>query len=142
MFTIIPLRNPPDQTASSIDIPCYPLHLFFLGDFNVHCLLFGKEMVNTWGKVIENFIAQTNLCILNNMFSTGMFDTTSVDLRFYWPEMATFSRATLDKPPPHRPLSHLRNLNLDSGPSYFMFCLLLTAHLILILDPQTHYRRF
>merc|ERR1712074_161359 len=63
-----------------------PTPHILLGDFNAHSPLWGDETLNSRGKIIEDFIAQTNLCIFNDQSPTyvnpGTLKITSVDLIF------------------------------------------------------------
>ena len=93
-----------------------PTPHILLGDFNAHSPLWGNKLVNSRGKIIEDFIAQTNLCILNDMSPTyvdpGTFNKTSVDLTLCCPEVASdFSWATLDD------LHHSDHYPICTGPN-------------------------
>ena len=104
-----------------------PTPHILLGDFNAHSPLWGDETLNSRGKIIEDFIAQTNLCILNDQSPTyvnpGTLNTTSVDLTLCCPEVASdLSWTTLDDlhHSDHYPIKiEKRSLNHASGLSRF-----------------------
>ena len=81
-----------------------PTPLILLGDFNAHNPLWEKDSdSDVRGKIVEDFLTKTNLCLLNDTSPTYLdprtFRTTSVDLTLCSPEIAPdFSWTTMDDP--------------------------------------------
>ena len=71
-----------------------PTPFLILGDFNAHSPLWGKQTQDPKGKIVEDFILQTNTCILNNTSPTYLIPqtlkTTSVDLTLCSPDLASY----------------------------------------------------
>ena len=70
-----------------------PKPYIILGDFNAHSPLWGNEgNPDIKGKIVEDFLLQTNTCILNDSSHTYLipanFKTTSVDLSMSSPDLA------------------------------------------------------
>lgn len=70
-----------------------PPPFLILGDFNAHSPLWGNQTQDTRGKVVEDFLFQTNTCILNDSTPTYLIPsslkTTSVDLTLCSPDLAS-----------------------------------------------------
>src|SRR5213080_3938511 len=61
-----------------------PSPVLIMGDFNAHSPVWGGDKLDTRGRVIEEFIANNNLCLLNNKCSTYIHPAsgscTAIDL--------------------------------------------------------------
>ena len=81
-----------------------PTPFFLLGDFNAHNPLWEKNSnIDIRGKIIEDFLTKTNICLLNDTSPTYIdprtFKTSSVDITMCSPEIAPdLSWATMDDP--------------------------------------------
>ena len=81
-----------------------PTPFILLGDFNAHNPLWEKNSnIDIRGKIIEDFLTKTNICLLNDTSPTYLdprsFNTSAVDLTMCSPEIAPeFSWATMDDP--------------------------------------------
>ena len=106
-----------------------PTPYIITGDFNAHSPLWGQQDLNAKGKIIEDFINQTNICLLNDQSSTyvspSTFNTSSVDLTFCHPSIFTNLKwSTLDDlhHSDHYPITINYNLPQNSEiPEYYKF---------------------
>ena len=68
-----------------------PPPVLILGDFNAHSTSWGCTNTDSKGKVIEDFLLQSNLSILNNGSSTylhpGTGSTSAIDLSICQPSL-------------------------------------------------------
>ena len=68
-----------------------PSPYLLLGDFNGHNILWGNKENNSRGELIENFITNNDICLMNDKSNTYMHDPTgsfsSIDLSFCHPSL-------------------------------------------------------
>ena len=68
-----------------------PSPYLLLGDFNGHNILWGSKENNSRGELIENFITNNDICLMNDKSNTYMHDPTgsfsSIDLSFCHPSL-------------------------------------------------------
>lgn len=79
-ITLCSLYLPPSSPLCSTElddlIAQLPTPVLLLGDFNSHSTLWGCGSLNTRGKIIEDFINNNNLCLLNNKSYTYLHPAT------------------------------------------------------------------
>ena len=94
-ITICSVYLPPNSTLNPVDlnklVDQLPEPFLLLGDFNGHHPLWGCADSNTRGNIIENFIGQNDLCLLNDKTSTYLHPATghysSLDLSICSPTL-------------------------------------------------------
>ena len=104
-ITICSIYLPPHDIFSKQDlenlINQLPRPFILLGDFNSHSKLWGCSDTNDKGVIIENFIAENDLCLFNNKQATYLQSPTrkyfSLDLAICSPNIyLDFSWSVLD----------------------------------------------
>ena len=69
-ITLCSIYLPPSSPINARDlddlIDKFPAPILLMGDFNAHSTLWGCQALDARGKIIEDFIANNNLCYLNN----------------------------------------------------------------------------
>ena len=97
IITICSIYLPPN-TAINIQelddlLNQLPLPVILMGDFNAHSPLWGCKDLNSRGRVIEDFINNNNLCLLNEGISTYLHPAsgarTAIDITLCSPLLAT-----------------------------------------------------
>ena len=96
-ITICSIYISPDENFSKqqlLDLKSQlPTPFIILGDFNSHSSLWGTQITDTKGKIIEDFLRENDICILNDKSPTYLdpryYTTTSVDLTFCSPELVS-----------------------------------------------------
>ena len=94
-FTICTLYLPPNAPVSLYDLTDLlhqlPPPVVLMGDFNAHSPLWGNGSLDNKGKIVEDFAAVANLCILNNKSPTYIHPATgsktSIDLTITDPSL-------------------------------------------------------
>ena len=79
-------------TDTTCQRPKLALHYFaIVGDFNAHSTLWGCTKVDRRGKIIEDLITKSNLCILNSASTTYVHPATgsvsAIDLSMCSPDI-------------------------------------------------------
>ena len=68
-----------------------PSPYLLLGDFNGHNILWGSKENNSRGEIIENFITNNDICLMNDKSNTNMHYPTgsfsSIDLSLCHPSL-------------------------------------------------------
>ena len=97
-----------------------PKPFILLGDFNAHSPLWGDKPTDQKGKIIEDFLFQNNICLLNDKSPTyrnrSTFNTSSIDLTFCTPDLIPdLEWSVLDDRTDHFPIL-LKNNSLQNDP--------------------------
>ena len=96
-ITVCSIYLPPGDTISTDQLmdlhKQLPTPFMILGDFNAHSPLWGEQTQDPRGKIVEDLLSKTNICILNNTSPTYLIPstlkTTSVDLTLCSPDLAS-----------------------------------------------------
>ena len=98
-ITVCSLYLPPDSNLHINDlhnlVKQLPKPFYIVGDFNAHNPLWGSETTDQKGKIIEDFLLKSNICLLNDGspthvdISTGK--TSNIDLTLCSPDLSADS---------------------------------------------------
>jgi len=94
-ITVCSIYLPPSDVFNSTDfydlLNQLPSPVLIVGDFNAHSTLWGCTKVDRRGKIIEDLITKSNLCILNNASTTYVHPATgsvsAIDLSMCSPDI-------------------------------------------------------
>ena len=94
-MTICSVYLPPNRSVDVVElrqlVKQLPKPFMLLGDFNGHHTMWGCRDINQWGRIIEDFLSEENLCIFNDDATTYLHpasgSATAIDLSLYDPDL-------------------------------------------------------
>ena len=94
-ITVCSVYIPPHSSVNEEDLNDLmrqlPSPVLIMGDFNAHSPVWGGDKLDARGRMIEQFVSNNNLCILNNKSCTYIHPAsgsqTAIDLTIWDPQL-------------------------------------------------------